>query len=85
MLQRQLGGLNGMGDTGGPGNGDDAAPIEIDPAQVDEIRRMVAENPALTGPLIESIRATDPEEAAHLSTSDADGIIRFFSPIAPTR
>lgn len=85
MLQRQLGGLNGMGDTGGPGNSDDAVPIEIDPAQVYEIRRMVAENPALTGPLIESIRATDPEGAAHLSTSDPDGIIRFFSPIAPTR
>ena len=85
MLQRQLGGLSGMADIGGPGHGDNAAPIEINPAQVYEIRRMVAENPALTGPLIESIRATDPEGAAHLSTSDPDGIIRFFDPTAPIR
>ena len=85
MLQRQLGGLNGMGDTSVPGIGDGAAAMEIDPAQVYEIRRMVAENPALTGPLIESIRATDPEGASHLSTSDPDGIIRFFNPSAPMR
>jgi hypothetical protein len=82
--QRQLGGPYDVGDTSFPCIGDDAAAMGIDPAQIYEIRRMVAENPALTGPLIESIRATDPEGAAHLSTSDPDGIIRFFNPTAST-
>jgi hypothetical protein len=85
MLQRQLGALSGVDGTGGPGNGDNVAPIVIDPARVQAIRRMVAENPALTGPLIESIRETDPEGAAHLSTRDADGILGFFSSIGANR
>jgi hypothetical protein len=46
---------------------------------------MVAENPALTGPLIESIKETDPEEAAHLSTRDVHGILDFFSKMGAKR
>jgi hypothetical protein len=85
-LQRELGSVNGVGGTGGPSNGDNAAPMMgIDPTQVDAIRRMVADNPALTGPLIDSIRKTDPEGAAHLSTSDADGILQFFNPTGAKR
>lgn len=83
-LQSTSGSPYDVGDTSFPCIGDDAAAMGIDPAQIYEIRRMVAENPALTGPLIESIRATDPEGAARLSTSDPDGIIRFFNPTAPT-
>ncbi len=52
---------------------------EITPEQVQTIRRMVAENPTLTGPLIESLKQTDPERAANLTPSDPDGILRFFS------
>jgi hypothetical protein len=85
MLQPQLGALSGMGGTGNSGGGDSAVPTGIDPAQVQAIRRMVAEYPALTGPLIESIRETDPEEAAHLSTKDTDGILEFFNKIGAKR
>jgi hypothetical protein len=72
------GGTGGMVSSGGSGDGDGEAAIEIDPAQVRAIRRMVAENPSLTGPLIESLKQTDPERAAHLTPSDPDGILRFF-------
>jgi hypothetical protein len=72
-----MGGIGGIGSSGGSGDGDGSA-IEIDPAQVRAIRRMVAENPSLTGPLIESLKQTDPERAAHLTPSDPDGILRFF-------
>jgi len=72
-----MGGMGGMGSSGGSGDGDGSA-IEIDPAQVRAIRRMVAENPSLTGPLIESLKQTDPERAAHLTPSDPDGILSFF-------
>jgi hypothetical protein len=85
VLQRQLRSMNGVGSTGGPGNSDNAAPLGIDPAEVHAIRRMVADNPALTGPLIDSIRETDPEGAAHLSASDTDGIFQFFNPFDAQR
>ncbi|KAH9993258.1 hypothetical protein BJV77DRAFT_377984 [Russula vinacea] len=86
VLQRQLGSMSGVGGgTGGPGNSDNAAPLGIDPTQVHAIRRMVADNPALTGPLIDNIRETDPEGAAHLSTSNADGILQFFDPFDAKR
>ncbi|KAH9963852.1 hypothetical protein BC827DRAFT_95097 [Russula dissimulans] len=74
-----LGALAGMTGMGGPGGG--AAPTEIDPAQVQAIRRMVAENPLLTGPLIESLMETDPVGAAGLSVDDPDGILRYFDQI----
>jgi len=69
-----LAGMTGPGDGGGGG----AAPIEIDAAQVQAIRRMVAENPILTAPLIESLKATDPVSAAELSVDDPEGILRYF-------
>jgi hypothetical protein len=71
-------GMGGMGGAGGSGGGD-APAVEITPEQVQTIRRMVAENPTLTGPLIESLKQTDPERAANLTPSDPDGILRFFS------
>jgi len=74
-----LGALAGMTGMGGPGGG--AAPTEIDPAQVQAIRRMVAENPLLTGPLIESLMETDPAGAAGLSVDDPEGILRYFDQI----
>ncbi|KAI9448705.1 hypothetical protein F5148DRAFT_1292122 [Russula earlei] len=70
--QSALGGLASSGNSGG------AVP-EIDPAQVLAIRRMVAENPALTGPLIKHLMETDPEGAKDLSVDDPDGILRYFS------
>ena len=74
-----MGGMDGMGGGGGgPSDGDDGANIEISPEQVQTIRRMVAENRALTGPLIESLKQTDPEGAAHLTPDDPDGILRYF-------
>jgi hypothetical protein len=73
-----MGGLGGLGGAGGPGDGDGAAAIEISPEQVRAIRRMVAENVTLMGPLVESLKQTDPERAAHLTPTDPDGILRFF-------
>jgi hypothetical protein len=73
-----MGGLGGLGGASGPGDGEGAAAIEISPEQVREIRRMVAENVTLMGPLVESLKQTDPERAAHLTPTDPDGILRFF-------
>jgi len=74
-----MGGMGGMGGGGGPDDGDGAANVEISPEQVQTIRRMVAENRSLTGPLIESLKQTDPKGAAHLTPDDPDGILRYFS------
>jgi hypothetical protein len=68
-----------MGGGGSSSDGDDPANIEISPEQAQTIRRMVAENKALTGPLIENLRQTDPQGAAHLTPDDPDGILRYFS------
>jgi len=79
--------MGGWGNQGGGlpgGSGVGAESVEIDPRQVQEIRRMIAENPTLTGPLIESLKETDPEGAARLSTSDPDGILRYFSTMGGT-
>ncbi|KAH9985799.1 hypothetical protein BJV74DRAFT_550669 [Russula compacta] len=56
----------------------DSSAMSLGP-MVQAIRRMVAENPTLTGPLIEDLKTTDPEGAAGLSTADPDGILRYFS------
>jgi hypothetical protein len=77
-----MGGMGGMGGAGGPVNGDGADAVEIDPEQVRAIRRMVAENPTLMAPLIESLKETDPEGAAHLAPDDPDGILRYFEELA---
>jgi hypothetical protein len=77
-----MGGLGGGGGGGGGpggGGGDGGAPVEITPTQVEAIRRMVAENATLMGPLIEDLRTTDPEGAAGLSATDPDGILRYFN------
>jgi len=76
-----LAALAGMAGISGPGEGGGAVPIEIDAAQVRAIRRMVAENPILTGPLIESLRVTDPVGAAELSVDDPEGILHYFDQI----
>ncbi|KAI0302729.1 hypothetical protein BC826DRAFT_985947, partial [Russula brevipes] len=61
-LQQPMGGWGNQGGglPGGSGVGGEGV-VEIDPRQVQEIRRMIAENPTLTGPLIESLKETDPE------------------------
>jgi hypothetical protein len=70
--------MGGMGGGGGLGDGDAAANVEISPEQVQTIRRMVAENRSLMGPLIESLKQTDPEGAAHLNPDDPDSILEYF-------
>lgn len=72
-------GMGGLGGGGGGGGGDGGAPVEITPTQVEAIRRMVAENATLMGPLIEDLQTTDPVGAAGLSATDPDGILRYFN------
>ena len=69
--------LSGLGGMGGP-NGDSGEAVEIDPAKVEEIRRLVANNPALTRPLVAHIKEQEPVLAAGL-TEDPESILRFFS------
>jgi hypothetical protein len=48
--------LGGSGDGGSGG-----ATAEVTPEQIDEIRRLVASNPILIGPLLEQFKQEDPE------------------------
>ncbi|KAH8982675.1 hypothetical protein EDB92DRAFT_2117701 [Lactarius akahatsu] len=52
-----LGGLRGAG----AGAGSGAPTAEVSPEQIEEIRRLVAYNPILTGPLLEQIKQDDPD------------------------
>jgi UV excision repair protein RAD23 len=70
-------GLGGLGSIGGP-DGDDGSAVEIEPAQVEEIRRLVAYNPTLIRPLVAQIKEQDPDLAADL-TEDPETVLRFFS------
>lgn len=56
LSSMSLGALGGLGDAGSG-----AATAEVSPEQIEEIRRLVAFNPILTGPLLEQFRQEDPE------------------------
>ena len=61
-----LGGLGGGAGAGpgagaGAGAGSGAATAEVTVEQIEEIRRLVAYNPILTGPLLEQIKQDDPD------------------------
>ncbi|KAF8264429.1 hypothetical protein EI94DRAFT_470621 [Lactarius quietus] len=61
-----LGGLGGGTDSGtgagtGTGTGTGTATAEVTIEQIEEIRRLVAYNPILTGPLLEQIKQEDPD------------------------
>ncbi|KAI0255163.1 hypothetical protein BJV78DRAFT_821916 [Lactifluus subvellereus] len=76
-----LAGLSSLGGTGGPdddGDSGDRDAVEINPVKVEEIRRLVANNPALIRPLIAHIKEQEPKLAAELS-EDPESILRFFS------
>ncbi|KAH9011014.1 hypothetical protein EDB85DRAFT_1158168 [Lactarius pseudohatsudake] len=51
--------LGALGGLGGAGAG--APTAEVSPEQIEEIRRLVAYNPILTGPLLEQIKQEDPD------------------------
>ncbi|KAH8994752.1 hypothetical protein EDB86DRAFT_1244585 [Lactarius hatsudake] len=51
--------LGALGGLGGAGSG--APTAEVSPEQIEEIRRLVAYNPILTGPLLEQIKQEDPD------------------------
>jgi XPC-binding domain len=72
-----MAGLGGLGSMGGP-DGDDGSAVEIDPAQVEEIRRLVAYNPTLIRPLVAQIKEQEPDLAADL-TEEPETVLRFFS------
>jgi UV excision repair protein RAD23 len=72
-----MAGSGGLGSIGGP-DGDDGSAVEIEPAQVEEIRRLVAYNPTLIRPLVAQIKEQEPDLAADL-TEDPETVLRFFS------
>lgn len=49
------------GGLGGGGSSSGGATAEVTPEQIEQIRRMVAYNPILTGPLLEQFRQEDPD------------------------
>ncbi|KAH9036716.1 hypothetical protein EDB83DRAFT_1756198 [Lactarius deliciosus] len=53
--------LGALGGLGGAGSGSGAPTAEVSPEQIEEIRRLVAYNPILTGPLLEQIKQEDPD------------------------
>ncbi|KAH9046059.1 hypothetical protein EDB84DRAFT_739283 [Lactarius hengduanensis] len=53
--------LGALGGLGGAGAGSGAPTAEVSPEQIEEIRRLVAYNPILTGPLLEQIKQEDPD------------------------
>ncbi|KAH9062478.1 hypothetical protein EDB87DRAFT_306779 [Lactarius vividus] len=62
LSSMSLGALGGLGGAGaGPGSGSGAPTAEVSPEQIEEIRRLVAYNPILTGPLLEQIKQEDPD------------------------
>ncbi|KAH9159859.1 hypothetical protein EDB89DRAFT_2044583 [Lactarius sanguifluus] len=60
LSSMSLGALGGLGGAGA-GAGSGAPTAEVSPEQIEEIRRLVAYNPILTGPLLEQIKQEDPD------------------------
>ncbi|KAH9159135.1 hypothetical protein EDB89DRAFT_2054221 [Lactarius sanguifluus] len=60
LSSMSLGALGGLGGAGA-GSGSGAPTAEVSPEQIEEIRRLVAYNPILTGPLLEQIKQEDPD------------------------
>ncbi|KAI9455447.1 hypothetical protein BJY52DRAFT_643047 [Lactarius psammicola] len=70
--------LGALGGLGGGGGGPGAATAEVSPEQIEEIRRLVAYNPILTGPLLEQIKQEDPELYNYID-GDPEKLLRALS------
>ncbi|KAI9442609.1 hypothetical protein H4582DRAFT_1298152 [Lactarius indigo] len=77
LSSMSLGALGGLGGAGaGPGSG--APTAEVSPEQIEEIRRLVAYNPILTGPLLEQIKQEDPDLYNSIG-NDPEKLLRALS------
>jgi len=86
-----LGSLGGLGG----GAGSQATTAEVSPEQIEELRRLVAYNPILTGPLLEQLKEEDPDLYNYID-GDPEKLLLAFSrgdeesgppalPLAPAR
>lgn len=70
--------LGALGGLGGGGGGSGAATAEVSPEQIEEIRRLVAYNPILIGPLLEQIKQDDPKLYNYID-GDPEKLLHAFS------
>ena len=65
---------------GGEGASSGAPPAEVTPEKIEEIRRLVAYNPILTGPLLEQIKREDPDMYNYIN-GDPEKLLDAFGQV----